>query len=202
METCLFKTNTATPPSSLLSRSGDDSQHKLSADTKCGSASFSEEIVSLLGISPPPFLPRLCLFLTLHISERTEWAGFFIGPLNDPLKGAAMNGWRGRGGMRTGGDRQGGVAAVAVGWAYCAAPYAATAGRAIHRGGREVGRQGRRPQYQHATAAPGSCISHAWLLTLSSPPLLVREESQPDGLRGPEHHTEFNRLRNKEQRGH
>lgn len=88
-------------------------------------------------------------------------------------------------------DRKG--AAVATAGVYVL--YAATVGHAIHRRGREVGSS---PPYQHATAAPGSCISHAWPLSLSSLPLFLRE----DVLRGLERHAEFNRLRDKEQRGH
>lgn len=87
------------------------------------SASFIEVTVSLLGISPPLLLPPLSFFLTLHISEWTEWVSFFIGPLNDLLKGAAMNGRRGWG-WQTGKGGSGG-------WGYCAALYAAAAGHAV-----------------------------------------------------------------------
>lgn len=37
-------------------------------------------------------------------------------------------------------------------------------------GGREAGSPPHTPLHQHATAAPGSCISHAWPLRLSSRP--------------------------------
>lgn len=70
-------------------------------------------------------------------------------------------------------ERQGGAATVAAAVAagfYML--YAATVGRAIHRAEKEAGSS---PLYQHATAAPGSCISHAW-------PFLVQEGAQSDGL--------------------
>lgn len=175
-----------------LSRSRDDSRQTICRLQNGGSSSvyFSEEeIVSL----PSPVSPPLSLFLTLQISDRTEWASLFIGPLNDLLKGPAMNGWRGWGGMR---DKEGRwrrlgfMRCMETQWAM---PYIA-----------EAGRQGPPPpprtsmQQQHqapALVTPGSC---RW----APCPFLVQEEAQSDGLSGLERHTEFNRLWDKEQRGH
>lgn len=126
---------------------------------------LSLEIVSLLGICPPS--PGLSpFFLTLHISERTEWASLFIGPLNDLLKGSAMNGWRGWGGY----ERQGGGCDSGSGCGLCACPVCSHSGL-CHTSRRQGGRV--LPPYQHATAAPGSCISHAWPSSLSSLPLFT-----------------------------
>lgn len=160
----------------------NDSWHTLSAEKflpqngRSSSVYFSEEIVSLFGISPPPALPPPVspLFLTLHILERTEWASLFIGPLKDLLKGSAMNGWWGWGGMSgwvTG--RGGGGGGLGL---YAVCSHSGPCHTSQRQGGRVV------PLYQHATAGPGSCISHAWPLSLSSLPLLVQGEAQSEGL--------------------
>lgn len=101
---------------------------------------FTEEILSLYGISPslallPPH-PHLSHFLTLQILEQTEWASLFIGPLKDLLKGSAMNGRWGWGSL----------------WGLGYMLYVVTVGQTIHHRGREAGSSPRTSMQQQGQA--------------------------------------------------
>ena len=187
-----------------LSRLMDDSRHKLSAEKlppqngRSSSVYFSEGIVSLLGISPPPAVPSL----PPPSLSPSFWHCTFQNGQNElaSLLALWMTCWKDLpwmddgGGAAWGGERQGGAAAANGGLGlHAVCGHSGPCHTWQRRGGRVV------PPYQHATAAPGSCISHAWPLPLSSLPLLSPGRSSVWGAWA---QAEFNRQRDKERGGH